>query len=157
MCRISLISILIPGSTKIQPGFHSPSSRAYHEVRKRFICPENMSSSSSYNDFLFFFLRRSKSDPSSLSLLRMLPATQASEVSTMASSSSTSFWDLLRKTEVPTDFVLEAANGDRFPCHSWLLLVRSRPMAAMMTWKEGEEGKLQMDENEETVRVCNET
>ena len=74
----------------------------------------------------------------------------------MASSSSTSFWDLLRKTEVPTDFVLEAANGDRFPCHSWLLSVRSRPMAAMMTWKEGEEGKLQMDEDKETVKVCDE-
>ena len=69
------------------------------------------------------------------------------------SSASPSFLGLLRETDVPTDFVLEAANGAQFPCFKLLLSGRSRPLAAMMNWKEGRDGKLLMDEEEKTVKV----
>ena len=69
-------------------------------------------------------------------------------------SSSPSFFKLLRHTEVPTDFVLEASNGVRFPCFKLLLSVRSRPLAAMISnWKEGKEGKMRLEEDEATVKV----
>ena len=63
------------------------------------------------------------------------------------------FLNDMAKRAFEPDFHLVAENEVKVGCHKAILGLRSSVFAKMMKWKEGEEGKVEIAEPEEVVKV----